>query len=329
MRSVSIVIPNWNGADLLRQNLPAALVAARAHSAPAEVIVVDDGSRDESRDVVKAQDGVRLVEHERNRGFGPACLTGAQSARHELLFLLNSDARPEPDALGPLCRAFESPEVFAASPLVLEEGGSAANVTISVPYLRRGRIAYRPRSVQALAGPAAAKGLCWFTFFPLGGAVVFDRARFLALGGFDALFHPFYYEDVDLGFRAWRRGWTCVVIPESRVHHSGGGTIGRAFAERRVRVIRKRNRMLFHCKNLIGRFSAARFVAQQIARALARLLRFDPIELLGTLAALPSVPEALARRRVERETATRTDAEIFALIEERWCANLALLEAER
>jgi GT2 family glycosyltransferase len=326
MRSVSIVIPNWNGADLLRRNLPAALAAMRAHRAPAEVIVVDDGSSDGSREVVKEHEGVRLVEHERNRGFGPACLTGAQSARHDLLFLLNSDARPEPDALDPLCRAFASPEVFAASPLVLEEGGGASNVTVSVPYLRRGRIAYRPRDVQTLAEAAAAKGLVWFTFFPLGGAVVFDRARFLALGGFDALFHPFYYEDVDLGFRAWRRGWSCVVIPESRVHHTGGGTIGRAFAERRVRVIRKRNRMLFHCKNLTGRFAPARFVAQQIARALARLLRFDPIELLGTLAALPDIPGALARRRIERAAATRTDTEIFALIDERWRSNLALLE---
>jgi len=329
MRSVSIVIPNWNGANLLRQNLPAALAAARAYPAPAELIVVDDGSSDESRDVVKEHADVRLVEHERNRGFGAACLTGAMSARSELLFLLNSDARPEPGALGPLCRAFEAADVFAASPLILDDECSVANVTISVPYLRRGRIAYRRRGIESLADTAAAGALSWLTFYPLGGAVVFDRARFLALGGFDALFHPFYYEDVDLGFRAWRRGWSCVVVPESRVHHAGGGTIVRAFADRRVRVVRKRNRMLLHCKNLTGHGAPALFLAHQLVRALARLLRLDPIELLGTLAALPSVPAALAERRIERGAAIRSDAEIFALIDERWRTNLAQLEAAR
>ncbi len=327
MRNVSVVIPNWNGADLLAVTLPAALAAARVYPAEAEVIVVDDGSSDHSRDVVKAHAGVRLVEHERNRGFGPACLTGAMNARHELLFLLNSDARPEPDALAPLCRAFERPEVFAASPLVLDEGGGFSDVTLNVPYLRRGRIRYRRRGVESLSEHTASGGLPWYTFFPLGGAVVFDRARFLALGGFDELFHPFYYEDVDLGFRAWRRGWSCVVIPESRVIHTGGGTIGRAFAKRRVRVIRKRNRMLFHCKNLTRTGAPALFIAQQMVRAIARLLRFDPVELLGTLAALPSVPAALERRRIERKTATRSDAQIFALIEERWRSNLEKLEA--
>jgi len=326
MRNVSVVIPNWNGADLLARNLPAALAAAHAHPGEGEVIVVDDGSTDGSRDVVKSHAGVRLVEHERNRGFGAACLTGATSARHELVFLLNSDARPDPGALGPLANAFDAPEVFAASPLVLDQEGGLAEVTINVPYLRRGRIRYRRRSVESLSALAAARLSPWYTFFPLGGAVVVDRARFLALGGFDELFHPFYYEDVDLGFRAWRRGWSCVVVPESRVVHAGGGTIGRAFAERQVRVIRKRNRLLLHCKNLTRPGAPALFLVQQTVRAIARLLRFDPIELLGTLAALPHLPAALARRRIERASAVRSESEILALIEGRWLSNLAKLQ---
>src|SRR5258705_13450475 len=110
MRNVSVVIPNWNGADLLAASLPAALEAAKAHPGRAEVIVVDDGSTDASRDVVKAHAGVALAVHDRNRGFSAACLTGAMSARHELVFLLNSDARLDPGALAPLCDAFESPD---------------------------------------------------------------------------------------------------------------------------------------------------------------------------------------------------------------------------
>jgi GT2 family glycosyltransferase len=326
MRSASIVIPNWNGADLLAETLPAALAAARAHPAPAEVIVVDDGSTDSSCDVVKAHAGVTLVRHDHNRGFGPACLTGVESARHPIVFLLNSDARPEPGALAPLCAAFDAPDVFAASPLVLDEAGGVTEVTISVPYVRRGRIRYRRRSAETVRA-TAARALPWYTFFPLGGAIAVHRERFLALGGFDDLFHPFYYEDVDLGFRAWRRGWSCVVVPESRVVHAGGGTIGRAFAKRRVRVIRKRNRLLLHCKNLTRPGAPALFLAQQCARSIGRLLRFDPIELLGTLAALPLLPAAFERRKVERSAAVRSEDEILAVIEQRWQTNLAALNA--
>jgi GT2 family glycosyltransferase len=326
MRGVSVVIPNWNGEDLLRTTLPAALAAANAYPGPAEVIVVDDGSTDASRDVVKAHAGVRLVEHDRNRGFGPACLTGATSADHEIVFLLNSDARPDPGALAPLARAFDAPEVFAASPIVLDESGAFAGVTISVPYVRRGKIRYRKRDADSLAALTAPGLLPWYTFFPLGGAMAVDRARFLALGGFDDLFHPFYHEDVDLGFRAWRRGWSCVVVPESRVVHAESGTIGRAFKRWRVRLVRKRNRMLLHCKNLTGWGAPPLFLLQHTASALVRLLRFEPLELLGTLAAVPRIPAALERRRIERRAAVRSDAQILALIDERWQENLARLE---
>jgi GT2 family glycosyltransferase len=326
LRSVSVVVPNWNGADLLARNLPAALVAVRAHSARAELIVVDDGSTDDSRTVVKRLGGIRLVPHERNRGFGAACMTGVLAAQHELVFLLNSDARLERDTLAPLGRAFDAPDTFAASPLVLDGDGAVSDVTLNVPYLRRGRIRYRADTRNALAA-AAPPALPWFTFFPSGGAVLVHRERFLALGGFDPLFHPFYYEDVDLGLRAWRRGWTCVVVPEGRVTHVDGSTIKRSFSPYRVAVIRKRNRVLFHCKNLTGTRDFADHAAQQLRRSLTNLFRLDAVELFGLLAALPRLPTALRARRAERAAAQRSEQEIVAAIEARWRATLGALDA--
>jgi propionyl-CoA synthetase len=135
---------------------------------------------------------------------------------------------PSAEMLAPLCRAFDAPDTFAASPLVLDETGLVTGVTITVPYLGRGRVRYRSETAQSLAS-GTAEPLPWYTLFPSGGAVLVHRERFLALGGFDPLFHPFYYEDTDLGMRAWRRGWTCVVVPEGRVTHPDGGTIRRSF----------------------------------------------------------------------------------------------------
>ena len=154
-----------------------------------------------------------------------------------------------------------------------------------------------------------------------------DRERFLAIGGFDPLFHPFYYEDVDLGLCAWRRGWTCVVVPEARVTHGGSGTINRSFNHFRIAVIRKRNRVLFHCKNLTGTRDLAAHIAQQVRRSLVRLFRLDALELLGLLSALPHLPAALARRRAQRAGACRSEREIFELIEARWRAKQESREA--
>ena len=325
-RSVSVVVPNWNGADLLAKNLPVVFEALRCHPASAELIVVDDGSHDDSRAVVSALGGIRLVTHERNRGFGTACMTGVLAARHDLVLLLNSDARIEPGTLAHLCRAFDADDTFAASPLVVDEQGGITDVTINVPFLRRGRIRYRSDAARSL-GSAAAGSLPWYTSFPSGGAMLVHRERFLALGGFDPLFHPFYYEDVDLGMCAWRRGWTCVVVPEGRVTHGGSGTINRSFNHFRIAVIRKRNRVLFHCKNLTETRDLAAHIGQQVRRALARLVWLDVLELLGLLSALPHLPAALARRRAQRASACRSEREIFELIEARWRAKQESREA--
>ena len=320
VRGVSVVVPNWNGADLLAKNLPAVFEAVRSHTASAELIVVDDGSGDDSRAVISAHGGIRLIVHERNRGFGAACMTGTLAARHELVLLLNSDARLEPSTLAPLCSAFDAPDTFAASPLVLDESGRVMNVTINIPSLRRGRIRNQAHAERSLAA-GSASALPWFTSFPSGGAVLVHRERFLALGGFDPLYHPFYYEDVDLGMCAWRRGWTCVVVPESRVVHAESGTIKRSFKPYFIAVVRKRNRVLFHCKNLTEPRDFAAHLAQQIRRSLTRLVQLDAAELLGLCCALPRLPAALRARRAERAAAKLSEREIFALIEERWRAN--------
>ena len=66
--------------------------------------------------------------------------------------------------------------------------------------------------------------------FTGGGSSAFDRRKFLELGGFDHLYRPFYYEDTDLGFMAWKRGWKVLYEPGSIVFHEHRGTIGKKFS---------------------------------------------------------------------------------------------------
>lgn len=328
MKALSVVIPNWNGAAILRRCLPSVVAAAEAYPGEAETVVVDDGSTDDSVAVLASEfPSVRVVRHEVNRGFGAACLTGVQAAAHPVVVLLNSDVRVEPDFLTPLQAPFERPEVFSASPLIFDEEGHLGDVTLTVPYVRRGKIRFRSIPTHQLRAPGAAAAGPWYTFFPLGGAVAFDRARFLELGGFDDLYAPFYYEDIDLGFCAWRRGWTCEVVPNSTVFHEGAGTIGRAFKRARVRTIRKRNRVLFHVKNLTATVPLLTFLVQHPLRVLLGLLRLDFAQALGALLALPRLLRALRRRRAERQAEVHSPEAIFTTIDTRWAECTARLQA--
>lgn len=330
-RGASLVVPNWNGEALLAANLPSLLEAARRYPGAAELVVVDDGSSDGSVALVEKRfPEARLVVHERNRGFGAACGTGVSASRQPLVVLLNSDVRVAPDFLEPLERAFATDaSTFAASPLIFDPDGSPANYTLSVPYLQRGKVRFRERDVALLVTHGSEAPGPWYTFYPAGGAVMLDRARFLELGGFDPLFHPFYYEDLDLAFRAWRRGWCCRVVPESRLVHAAGSTISRAFPRRRVQIVRKRNRLLFLWKNLTSDALLWRSFAHQLGRVVTGLLRLDALPLLATAAALPRLPAALARRREEQRAALYSEAEIFERIERAWQANAEALARAR
>ncbi len=322
----SLVVPNYNGRDLLRTNVPTLVAAARAFAAegggPAEVIVVDDGSQDDSLAVLKEleRDGVRAVVHAKNQGFGAACLTGVQAATHPVVVLLNSDVRVEPGFLRPLVRPFADPTVFSVSPLILDREGKPGKVTVNLPRVRRGELVWDgvdPDDLLALSRLDEAVPLEVPSLFGLGGAVAVDRARFLALGGFDPLYRPFYHEDVDLGLMAWRRGWRVLVEPRSRVTHEDGGTINRHFAPLRVKVARKRHRLLSGWKHAEGAWRSAQSRGL-LLRALTRWLKLDLRFYLALWGALRRRKDALAAHAREEAAAVTPLLEVFPRIVAAW-----------
>lgn len=317
---VSIVVPNYNGRDLMLRNAPTWVAAARAHGR-AEVVVVDDGSTDDSVEVLRGLEGVRTVVHPQNRGFGGACLTGAQSAAAPIAVLLNSDVHVEPDFLGPLVAPFaRDPRVFSVSPLILDRFGRPGKVTVNLPRVRRGELRWDgvdPEDLLALSRLPLDVPLEIPSLFGLGGAVALDRARFLALGGFDPLYRPFYHEDVDLGLMAWRRGWRVLVEPRSRVTHEDGGTIGRHHAPMKVKVARRRHRLLCGWKHAEGEWRSAQ-THGLVVRALTRWLKLDVRFYRALLAALARRAEARAAREREEREAVRPLLDVFPEICAAW-----------
>jgi GT2 family glycosyltransferase len=327
MRSVSIIIPNWNGEDLLRCYLPSVLDAKKNFRGRVEVIVVDDCSTDQSVCLLQKEfPSVNLIVHKRNQGFGKACWCGARAAVHRVLVFLNTDVKVDPNFIGPLVSCFESPHIFSASPLIFDEVGGLSDATMSIPYFRRGKIRYKSYPFQELLNNDSTLPYPWYTLFPLGAAFAVDRERFLELQGFDDIFNPFYYEDNDLGFRAWRREWECVVVPESHVIHFHKGTIARSFKKYRVRAIRKRNRLLFLWKNLTSDKLLWQHFIFQILRLCYRPFCLDTTIHVATILAIPHFIKSMHKRRLEKHSVVYSEEKIFQIIDSACSANRQLIE---
>jgi GT2 family glycosyltransferase/glycosyltransferase involved in cell wall biosynthesis len=243
--TASVVIPNWNGKDLLEKYLPS-VVEALGVNPENEIIVVDNGSTDGSAEFVrKAFPAITLVPLEHNAGFGGGSNEGFRKAKNDIVVLLNSDMRVARDFLAPLLEGFRDPDVFAVSCQIFfsdpdkqrEESG------LTQGWWEDGSLRVRHRidpSIEDL----------YPCFYGGGGSCAFDRRKFQELGGFDPLLRPFYLEDTDLGYLAWKRGWKVLYQPRSVVFHEHRGTIGKRFREDQIQAVLKKNYLLFAWKNI-------------------------------------------------------------------------------
>ncbi|MGH9672188.1 MAG: glycosyltransferase family 2 protein, partial [Bryobacteraceae bacterium] len=243
--AVSIVIPTWNGREQLERNL-ASVVAAAAPNPENEIIVVDNASEDGTAAWLAAQfPRVRLLRQERNLGFGGGSNAGFRAARHEIVVLLNNDMRVDEGFLAPLVAGFTDEKVFAVSCQIYfrDPDRPREETGLTQGWWENGTLGVRHRVDDRIRD-------LFPCFYGGGGSCAFDRRKFFELGGFDDIFHPFYLEDTDLGFSAWKRGWKIFFQPASIVWHEHRGTIGRRFTEAQIKAVLQKNFLLFAWKNI-------------------------------------------------------------------------------
>ena len=308
-RAASVVIPNWNGLDLLEKYLPSILEATKRNPAN-EIIVVDNGSTDGSAAYLKvAFSGVRVLELDRNYGFGEGSNRGFAAAKNDIVVLLNSDMRVAPDFLAPLLEGFSDENVFAVAcqifftdPLKLRE-----ETGLTQGWWENGGLRVRHRIDARVTGAFPC-------FYGGGGSCAFDRRKFAELGGFDGLLAPFYLEDTDLGYMAWKRGWKVLYEPRSVVWHEHRGTIGKKFSPAYIQSILKKNFLLFCWKNIHEwpRLGSHFFFA--LGGAWLSVLFGDSFERPNPMAlwrAFLQLPMALRSRWRARGLAAISDTEAF------------------
>jgi len=332
--AVSIVIPNWNGLELLERFLPSVIAAAIRYGhqfdVPTEILIVDDGSADKSVEWLRGQGfeeagpgdegatgrrgdaakpALRLITNETNRGFGPACNRGFEAASYPLVFLLNNDVQVEPDAITPLAENFSDDSVFAVHCRVFDVESGREVGTGKLGSFSHGFIRVH-RSYVSLESSGAEPRLALCSMFASGGSAMFDRQRFLEIGRFDSLFAPIYWEDVDISYRAWKRGLSVLYEPRSVVRHRVSSTM-RKIGRRRMRQMQQRNRLIYHWINLHDRRMLMSHVMWLALLALTAVFRFRPDFLLSLVSALKKLPEIRKRRLEEKRAARRSDRDVF------------------
>ena len=328
--SVSIVIPTWNGRRLLEEFLPS-VVEAAAHyastsAASIEIVIVDDGSTDETLGWLADQSAespvpLRIVRHEQNQGFGAACNTGMREAKYPLVFLLNNDVDVLPNAIEPLVARFDNAgeAPFAVHCRVLDFATGREEGTGNVGGFARGFLRVHRSFVIEPRNPGTSEPRNphdpYFSVFASGGSAMFDREMFLSLGGFDPLFAPFYMEDVELSYRAWKRGLTVEYEPRSTVKHRFSSTIG-PVAGHKVPRVGQRNRLIFHWIHLDDRRFLASHVIWVGVLLLAAPLTFKGHFVGAFFDALKRRDRIRVRRREEKVAAKRSDRDVLAVFAE-------------
>ena len=317
-QGLSVVIPTWNGRALLAEFLPSVIAAVGRYAgttgASVEILVVDDGGTDDTREWMTTAMStspvpIRLVTLAANRGFAAACNAGARAAAYSRMLLLNNDLSIEEDSIAPHVAALDvgpfavhcRTKDFATG----DDVGTGKVGGFSRGFLRVHR-SYAPLEHARRPLPS---------IFPNGGATLFDRGRFLELGGFDELFAPFYFEDVELGYRAWKRGWTVAYEPRAVVRHRFSSTIG-SFGRSKIQAVSQRNRLLLHWIHLHDRRWLAQHAVQVVLLAIWSIVSFRTSFAKGLGGALRRWRPAMARRRAEKMTAVKSDRDVVAVFDD-------------
>jgi GT2 family glycosyltransferase len=326
--TVSVVVVNWNRRELLRSCLQS--LASQTHPS-FEVIVIDNGSDDQSSELVKTLEPVypvplRLISNPNNRGFCAANNQGFAASQAELVALLNNDAEADPhwlDALESVIRSNDDVGMAASKILVWEDPARIDKV---------GHLIYPDGQNRGRGTGQLDQGQfdrVEETLWPDGCAAMYRRAMLDEIGGFDEEFFA-YADDAELGLRGRIAGWTCLFAPGAVVRHHRGATLGLGSA-RRLTLI-ERNRVLLAVKlfpwNLLwlnGVYYATRIGAGLWAalRNRGELRRYSGMSgkfsaamalIKGTVSSLPLLPSMLRKRRAFRPRHRLTPWQIRRLL---------------
>jgi GT2 family glycosyltransferase len=232
---ISVIVTNWNGLPILQKNLEAII---KNSPEAEEIILADDGSQDKSvefaKKIQKQYPKLKILAH-KNLGFGENSNDAVNQTKGDLVVLLNNDIYPHPKYITNTIKHFDNPNVFGVGFAELGHENWARF------YWKDGYLQHEPGVSDINQTHISG----WVS----GGSSIIRKSLFQKLGGFDAVYKPFYGEDLDLGYRAWKSGYTLLWEPKSVVEHHHETTMSK-FSLNFLNYVKERNRLLNTWRNI-------------------------------------------------------------------------------
>lgn len=259
---VSVVVLNWNGADLLDDCLKSVLATSYPNF---ETIVVDNGSTDQSVQTIGKYGKVRLVETGRNLGYTGGNAAGIAVSRGKYIVTLNNDMEVDSRWLTEVVSYLERDESIGIAGCrqmnFYKRDVIDSLYLVPTEFLLLGRMGHA-KAFDVGDPLHAAPGL---VIGANGGSAVYRRKCLEELGGFENSFFA-YHEECDLAMRAFSVGWKCLYVPTAVVYHKGSVSFGKVKKE--FYYYHERNRIWFLFRNF-----PVSLVAKNLPVILGRELR--------------------------------------------------------
>ena len=227
---IDIIIPSYNGKHLLGKHLSPTIKNSPGVD---QIIVVDDGSVDCTEQWLRDKfPNVVCLHHKQNKGFTVSINLGAKYSKADFIVLLNNDVSPLPGYLDHVMDHFDDDRVFAVS---FNEKKS------SWPILSWGG------KINFDKGEDKTKPR--YSAWASGGSAIFRKSIWDKIGGFNEIYAPAYWEDIDIGYRAWKKGYKVIWDNSSEVLHEHEASYSK-FDPSYISTIKQRNELLFNWINV-------------------------------------------------------------------------------
>jgi GT2 family glycosyltransferase len=250
-----------------------------------EIIIVNDNPQESLKSELSSFKNITLIENEINLGFGSSVNNGIKEATHDYCMLLNTDVLLFDDSYKKAFSYFKDPTTFAVT---------FAQKEANDELVGKNKIYWRNGFFQH----TRVYDLTWGeNGWAEGGSCIMDRKKLMKLQGFDPIYNPFYWEDIDLSYRAWKSKYKIIFAPEIIVEHHHESTIGSYFSKDFIQTIAYRNQLLFIWKNISDQNLLTSHFFHLSKMILISILKGNKNFLRGFAQALQKTAEVKQRRK--------------------------------
>lgn len=245
--SISVILPNYNGRHLLEMYLPSTIEALISSKVNYEIIVIDDCSTDESITFIQNNyPAIILLKNDANSGFSETCNRGITVASKDLVLLLNTDVKLTANFFEQQFKYFDKEDTFGVMGRIMSMDGTKIEDAARLPYFKGSK--FKANKFYHINEQDNSTLTCYLS----GANALVKREKLLLLNGFDEIFSPFYFEDFDLGLRAWRLGWKLYYEHDAVCYHQISSSTNKLNKSNFVQITYNRNSFVLQSIHLQG-----------------------------------------------------------------------------